>query len=115
MVTSDCLFCKMATGAFPTDMLYQDSLLFAVRDINPRAPIHVLIVPRKHIATVRDLGDEHAVLLSRMIAVANDLARQFEISERGYRVAFNVGEEGGQTVYHLHMHLLGGAQLGPEG
>ena len=96
-------------------MLHQDSQLFAIRDINPRAPTHLLIIPRRHFATVRDLTLDQAPLLSHMVTVANQLADQLEIGERGYRLAFNVGEEGGQTIYHVHMHLLGGHQLGPEG
>ncbi len=89
-------------------------MLFAVGDINPRAPVHLLIVPRQHYDTVRDFTMEQAPLLSHMVTVANQLAEQLEISARGYRLAFNVGEEGGQTIYHVHMHLLGGHQLGPE-
>jgi len=96
-------------------MLHQDSQLFAIRDINPRAPTHLLIIPRRHFATVRDLTLDQAPLLSHMVTVANQLADQLEIGERGYRLAFNVGDEGGQTIYHVHMHLLGGHQLGPEG
>jgi histidine triad (HIT) family protein len=111
---SDCLFCQMSSGAFPTDMLHQDSQLFAIRDINPRAPIHLLIIPRRHYATVRELELEHAPLLSHMVTVANSLADQLEIGFRGYRLTFNVGDEGGQTIYHLHMHLLGGHPLGPD-
>jgi histidine triad (HIT) family protein len=110
----DCLFCQMSSGAFPTDMIFQDSQLFAIRDINPRAPIHMLIIPRRHYNTVRDLTLDQAPLLSHMVAVANDLADQLDIGMRGYRLAFNVGEEGGQTIYHVHMHLLGGRPLGPE-
>ena len=105
----------MSSGAFPTDMLHQDGQLFAIRDINPRAPVHLLIVPRQHFATVRELTLEQAPLLSHMVSVANQLADQLEIGSRGYRLAFNVGEEGGQTIYHVHMHLLGGHQLGAEG
>ena len=111
---SDCLFCQMSSGAFPTDMIHQDSTLFAIRDINPRAPIHLLIVPRRHYDTVRDLTLDQAALLSHMVTVANVLADQLDIGMRGYRLAFNVGEEGGQTIYHVHMHLLGGKVLGPE-
>lgn len=105
----------MASGQFPTDKLYEDSLLFAVRDINPRAPVHVLVIPRQHIPSARDLTMEHGPLLAHMVGVANNLAAELGLSERGYRLAFNVGEEGGQTIFHLHMHLLGGRQLGAEG
>jgi histidine triad (HIT) family protein len=104
----------MSSGAFPTDMLHQDSQLFAIRDINPRAPIHLLIVPRAHFDTVRSFSLEQAALFSHMVTVANNLADQLEIGDRGYRLTFNVGEEGGQSIYHVHMHLLGGKMLGPE-
>jgi len=113
---SDCLFCKMAHGEFPVDMLHQDELIFAIADIAPRAPVHVLIIPRNHIASARQLDPrEHGPLLGHMVSVANKLAADFDIDERGYRLAFNVGEEGGQTIYHLHMHLLGGRPLAAEG
>ncbi len=112
---SDCLFCRMATGAFPVDMLHEDSLVFAIRDINPRAPTHLLVVCKEHIPTARYLTSDHAPLLGHMFAVANQLAEALEIAERGYRLAVNVGEEGGQAIYHLHLHVLGGRQLGAEG
>jgi len=112
---SDCLFCRMAKAEFPVDKLHEDSLLFAIRDINPRAPIHLLIISRDHIPSGRYVGNDHAALLAHMFVVANSLADQLEIADRGFRLAFNVGEEGGQTIYHLHMHLLGGRQLGAEG
>jgi len=105
----------MATGAFPVDKLHEDSLLFAIRDINPRAPTHVLLISREHIPTARELTVEHGPLLAHMVGVANRLADDLELGERGYRLAFNVGAEGGQTIYHLHLHLLGGRQLGAEG
>ena len=113
---SDCLFCKMAHGEITVDMLHQDDLVFAIADIAPRAPVHALIIPRNHIASARQLDvSEHGPLLGHMVNVANKLAAEFDIDERGYRLAFNVGEEGGQTIYHLHMHLLGGRPLAAEG
>jgi histidine triad (HIT) family protein len=115
MMDSDCLFCKMSKGEFPVDMLHEDSILFAIRDIAPRAPVHLLIIPRQHIPSARQVGDEHATLLAHMIDVANRLADELEIGERGFRLVFNVGDEGGQTIYHLHLHVLGGQRLGPEG
>jgi len=112
----DCLFCKMAHAEFEVDMLHQDELVFAIADIAPRAPVHVLIIPRSHIASARELNpDDHGPLLGHMVSVANKLADDFDVGERGYRLAFNVGEEGGQTIYHLHMHLLGGRPLAAEG
>ncbi len=94
----------------------QDDLVFAIRDIAPRAPVHVLIIPREHIASARELSEsDHAALLGHMVAVANSVAEEMDLERRGYRLAFNVGEDGGQTIYHLHMHLLGGRALGAEG
>ena len=105
----------MSKGTFPVDMLHQDSLTFAIRDINPRAPIHFMVIPRQHIASARELNLEHAALVSQMYFVANKLADDLGIGETGYRLAFNVGPDGGQTIYHLHLHVLGGKMLGPEG
>ncbi len=114
-MTDDCLFCNMASGEIPVDKLYDDDLCFAIRDINPRAPTHLLIVSKEHIATVRDLTEDHGGLLARMVMVGNKLADEEGIGERGYRLTFNCGDDGGQTVYHIHLHMLGGRQLGAEG
>jgi histidine triad (HIT) family protein len=111
----DCLFCKMASGTMDVPKLHDDELVFAIRDINPRAPVHVLIIPKEHVADAREVADEHAAVLARMVAVANGVAEAEGIRKRGYRLAFNVGEEAGMTIHHLHMHLLGGRYLGPEG
>ena len=114
-MTTDCLFCNMASGEMAVEKLHDDDLCFAIRDINPRAPVHLLVIPKHHIATMRDVQEEHGPLLGRMIVVANRLAEAEGIGERGYRLTFNVGDEGGQTVYHIHLHGLGGRQLGAEG
>ncbi len=114
-MTGDCLFCNMASGDMPVDKLHDDDLCFAIRDINPRAPTHLLIVPKEHIPTVRDLTEDHGALLARMVTVGNKLAEEKGIAERGYRLTFNCGDEGGQTIYHIHLHVLGGRQLGAEG
>ncbi len=111
---SDCLFCKMSSGAFPAEFVHEDDAVFALRDLNPRAPVHILLVPREHLGSARDLTLDHGPLLAHMVEVANQLAEREGIAERGYRLTFNVGEEGGQTIFHLHMHLLGGHQLGSE-
>ena len=111
----DCVFCKMAAGEMAVEKLHEDDLCFAIRDINPRAPTHLLIVPQEHIPSVRELGEDHGALLGRLVSVANRLAEGEGIAERGYRLTFNCGDEGGQTIYHLHLHLLGGRQLGAEG
>lgn len=116
MGESDCLFCKMASGDFQVDKVYEDNDVFAIMDIAPRAPKHLLVIPRQHIESVRALdGATHGALLGRMVDAANQLAQQAGISESGFRLAFNVGDDGGQTIYHLHMHVLGGHKLGPEG
>jgi histidine triad (HIT) family protein len=111
----DCLFCRMASGATPVAKVYEDEKVFSIRDIHPRAPTHVMIIPKEHVPSARDLGPAHAELLGHMFATATKLADQLGLSERGYRLTFNVGDEGGQTIYHLHLHLLGGRRLGPEG
>ena len=112
---NDCLFCKMASGAMAVDKLHDDELVFAIRDINPRAPVHLLIIPKAHIADARHVEDAHGATLVRMFAVAQALARAENLSKRGYRIAFNVGEDAGMTIPHLHMHLVGGRHLGAEG
>ncbi len=111
----DCLFCRMASGEQAVEKLHEDELCFAIRDINPRAPVHMMVIPREHIASVRDVREEQGPLLGRMVAVANRLAGAEGIAEQGYRLTFNCGDDGGQTIYHLHLHVLGGRRLGAEG
>lgn len=110
-----CLFCDMASGAMDVSMLHADDLVFAIRDINPRAPTHVLIIPKQHIVDGRDVGEAHGLALARMFAVATQIAEREGVAKRGYRLAFNVGEDAGMTIPHLHMHLIGGRRLGAEG
>jgi histidine triad (HIT) family protein len=114
-MADDCLFCKMASGAVDVPKLHDDALVFAIRDINPRAPIHLLIIPKQHIADARAVEDAHGPALARMLTVGRRLAEADGLLKRGYRLAFNVGEDAGMTVHHLHMHLIGGRQLGAEG
>lgn len=114
-MTDGCLFCKMVAGDIPAPKLHDDDLVFAIRDISPRAPVHLLIIPKEHLADARHVADTHGRTLARMIAVARELAVAEGIEQRGYRLAFNVGGDAGMTVPHLHMHLLGGRQLGAEG
>ena len=111
----DCLFCKMATGAIDVPKLHDDDLVFAIRDINPRAPVHVLVIPRRHIADARDLSEADSEILIRMFMAARAGAEAEGLLKRGYRIAFNVGEDAGMTVNHLHMHVIGGRSLGAEG
>ena len=105
----------MAAGEMAVEKLHDDELCFAIRDSNPRAPVHLLVIPQEHIDSVRELREEYGALLGRMVSVANRLADTEGIGERGYRLTFNCGDEGGQTIYHLHLHVLGGRQLGAEG
>lgn len=107
----DCIFCKIVAGEIPADVLYQDSRVMAFRDINPVAPVHVLIIPKKHIPSLAELPESEAPLVADMVIVANKLAKDEGIAESGYRLVINSGKQGGQLVPHLHMHLIGGRQL----
>ena len=112
---TECLFCNMASGQTPVAKLHDDERVFAIRDIHPRAPVHFMVIPKEHILTAVDIGPEHGPLLAHMIGVANELAQREGIADRGYRLALNVRDQGGQVIYHLHLHVLGGRRLGPEG
>lgn len=107
----NCIFCKMVAGEIQPDIVYEDDAVLAFRDLNPQAPTHVLVVPRKHVATLNDLGDDDAGLLERVFAAAREVARAEGIAERGYRTVFNCNAEAGQSVYHLHLHVLGGRAM----
>jgi len=108
----DDLFEKIVAKEIPSDMLYQDEYVTAFRDINPQAPIHILIIPNRNIPTVNAAVAEDAELLGKLFLVAKKLAKQEGIAEQGYRLIVNCNEDGGQDVFHLHMHLLGGRKLG---
>ena len=108
MADDGCLFCRIVTGEVPARLAYEDDEVIAFHDVAPRSPTHVLIIPRRHIASVAELTDADAPLVGRMVAVANEVARREGIAEQGYRLVSNVGPWGGQTVYHLHLHLMGG-------
>lgn len=107
------LFSKIISGEMDADIVYQDDLVTAFRDINPAAPTHILIVPNREIPTVDDLTEEDEALAGRMFVVASRLAREEGVAEAGYRLIVNCRDHGGQEVYHLHMHLIGGRPLGP--
>ncbi len=107
----DCVFCQIVDGKIPGDIVYQDEELLAFRDINPQAAVHLLIIPKKHIASLAELTEKEAPLMGRMVSVASKLAEREGVSESGYRLVINCGKEGGQLVPHLHLHLLGGRQL----
>jgi len=108
---SDCLFCKVVAGEIPGNFVHQDELLVAFKDINPQAPLHVLIVPRRHIATLNDLSVNDDALVGSMFRRAAALAKEHGYDERGYRTVFNCNREAGQTVFHIHLHLLAGRGL----
>lgn len=108
----DCLFCKFVTGEIQPDVVHQDDDVLAFRDINPQAPTHVLIVPKRHIATIDDLADADAELVGRLFVTARDIARAEGLADAGYRVTMNCREGAGQSVFHLHLHLLGGRAFG---
>ena len=109
---SECIFCKIAEGGIPADIVYQDDQVVAFRDLNPQAPVHVLVIPRRHIATTNDLTEADAELVGRMYLAAKQVAADEGIAERGYRTLINCNAEAGQTVFHIHLHLLGGRPMG---
>ena len=108
----DCLFCRVAAGEIPASIVYEDTRLVAFKDINPQAPTHILVIPRRHIATLNDLGPDEDALVGEMTRRAAAIAKEEELAERGYRVLFNCNADAGQTVFHIHMHLVGGRRLG---
>ncbi len=107
----DCIFCKIAAGEMGTEFLYENDEIVAFRDLNPQAPSHILIIPKAHIAKVDDLNEKHETLAGKLILVAKKIAKNEGVSESGYRLVFNNGDDGGQEVPHLHLHLLGGRKL----
>ncbi len=107
----DCLFCKIANGELDSKIVYQDDSVLAFEDIDPKAPHHILIIPKKHIATVNDLEKTHAELIGHMVLTAKQLANELNIAEDGYRLVMNCNAGGGQAVFHIHLHLLGGRTM----
>jgi histidine triad (HIT) family protein len=110
-VKPDCLFCRIVARQLPSEVVYEDDDIFAFNDINPQAPTHVLIIPKEHVATVNDVADADAAVFSTLVLRARAIAAERGIATSGYRLLFNCNAAGGQTVYHLHLHLLGGRQL----
>ena len=108
---TDCLFCKMVAGDIKPDVVYETDEVLAFRDINPQAPVHVLIIPKTHIATTNDIGAEYAPLIGQLYLAAKEIAAQEALSERGYRTVMNCNSDAGQAVFHIHLHLLGGRQM----
>jgi histidine triad (HIT) family protein len=107
----DCLFCKVANGDVPAELIYEDDKVVAFRDIAPQAPVHCLIIPREHIPSINDLNEEHTALMGHLIQVATKIASEQGVATDGYRLNINCNPQGGQTVYHIHLHLLGGRQM----
>ena len=105
---NDCIFCKIAKGEIPSTKVYEDELIFAFRDINPAAPEHILIIPKEHICCANKLDETHKDLIGHIVLTATKLAKDLGFSENGYRILNNCGEDAGQTVFHLHFHLLAG-------
>ena len=105
------IFARIISGEIPADKVYEDEHVVAFRDISPQAPVHVLVVPRKALVSVADAGDDDALLLGRVVLAAAQVARQLGLEEAGYRLVTNVGADGGQSVPHLHVHVLGGRQM----
>lgn len=111
---SDCIFCKIINKEIPSEIIYEDDQVVAFKDINPLAPVHLLAIPKKHRESLQQCSQEDESLLGHLLIVARQLAQKFGVSESGYRVVTNIGEDGGQVVKHLHFHVLGGKTLGTK-
>jgi histidine triad (HIT) family protein len=109
---SDCLFCRIAAGSIPADVVHETDRVMAFRDVNPQAPVHVLVIPKDHVASLDAADGDHAAILAETLLAARDVARAEGVAETGYRAVTNVGDDGGQSVHHLHVHVLGGRALG---
>ena len=109
---SDCLFCKIIAGDIPADIVYESETAIAFRDINPQAPTHVLVIPRKHIATINDIKPDDEKIVGSLYSAAREIATAEGFADEGYRAVMNCNEAAGQTVFHIHLHLLGGRGLG---
>ncbi|MFA6096561.1 MAG: histidine triad nucleotide-binding protein [Candidatus Paceibacterota bacterium] len=107
----DCIFCKISKKEIPANVVFENEDIIAFKDINPVAPVHVLVIPKKHIESVVDVKDSDEALMGKMIIAAKKIAEQMKISESGYKLLVRVGKNGGQEIGHIHMHLLGGARL----
>ncbi|NLM35825.1 MAG: histidine triad nucleotide-binding protein [Clostridiales bacterium] len=108
---ADCIFCKIIKGEIPSEKVYENENVIAFKDINPAAPVHILIIPRKHISSINDIEEMDSNIIGEIFLAAKEIARQLGIAEDGYRVVSNCGEKAGQTVMHLHYHLIGGRSL----
>ena len=108
---NECLFCKMASGVIPCDKVHENEYVLAFRDIDPKAPTHILIIPKKHITTLNEINENDQDLLGELLLTAKKIAKDEGIDTSGYRTVFNCNSDGGQTVFHIHMHLLGGRPM----
>ena len=106
-----CLFCRIVNKEIPADIVFKNDKLLAFRDIDPQAPVHLLIIPKEHITTTNDLNNNNKELIGELVLTAKSLATKYNIAEDGYRMVFNCNKSGGQAVYHIHLHLLGGRQM----
>ena len=111
-MSNDCLFCKIIAGDIPSNKVYSDEHVYAFHDINPAAPTHVLVIPNKHLSAVNDGSEENEALFGKLVLAANKIVAQLGLEEPGFRYVINTGADGGQTVFHLHLHILGGRALG---
>jgi histidine triad (HIT) family protein len=111
-MSADCLFCKMVSGVIKPATVHEDDDILAFRDINPQAPVHVLVIPKRHIATLNDLDPGHAALVGKMVLAARKIAHDLGIADSGYRTVMNCNRDAGQSVWHVHLHLLGGRVMG---
>jgi histidine triad (HIT) family protein len=107
----DCIFCKIAAGDIPADIVYEDDQVLAFRDLNPQAPTHVLVIPRRHIASLNDLSADDEAVIGRLFSAAREIAVREGFADAGYRTVINCNADGGQTVFHIHLHLLGGRPM----
>ena len=110
-MSADCLFCKMVSGQIKPNTVYEDGDVLAFKDINPQAPVHVLVIPKKHIATLNDLDTGHTELAGKLVRAAARIARETGVAESGYRLVMNCNADAGQSVFHVHLHLLGGRPM----
>jgi histidine triad (HIT) family protein len=110
-MSENCLFCKIVSGTIPSSKVYEDDVCVAFNDISPQAPTHILIIPREHFDSLDKAGEDHKETLGHLLLSAAEIAREKGFAEDGYRVVINTNEDGGQTVFHLHVHLLGGRQF----
>ena len=107
----ECLFCRIVDKEIPAEIVFESDKLLAFKDVDPQAPVHILIIPKEHITTTNDLSNKHKELVGDILLTAKQLASEYDIAEDGYRIVFNCNKNGGQAVYHIHLHLLGGRQM----